>query len=246
MCWQAFKDELAVLVRQQEWLIAVKDNNAARLTDLLASTTETADDAVSNAASRDAGAVARAGPCAGFQSLKILEDLSQQATCFRACASKEDAKGVNEKLSEEKKPYVALLGACKLALGELRSAKSRAASAAEAAKKKKARLEEAEAKKSAKRKKLGQQQQNATAAVGDHAIFHVAPPECCSIPANRLWTPDFTFDECKPFVLTGVQDTVDDEGGKTRLEKFLKEFSGAFTESSLKALRVWLLHCLIA
>ena len=158
------------------------------------------------------------------------------SSLLQSCASKEDAKGVNEKLSEEKKPYIALLGACKLALGELRSAKSRAASAVEAAKKKKARLEEAEAKKSAKRKKLRQQQQNATAAVGDHAIFQVAPPECCSVPANHLWTPDFT----------GVQDIVDDEGSKTRLEKFLKEFSGAFNERFLKALRVWLLLCLIA
>ena len=222
------------MMRRAEWLAAVKDSNSTKLSELLGQSAETADDGRSVGDSRDVGAVARAGPCAGFKDLKSLSDLRAEESNFKNCACKEDVKALNERLSGCKKLYTTLVSSCKASLTELRSAKTRTEAAAEAEKRKRARQEEADAKKMAKKKRTGQQAA-AKAAAAEHPVFQLSPNETSAIPTSHAWKVGFSFDSSKPFVVSGVQDMASGKVEKEKIAQIFKDFAKAFNESSLKA-----------
>ena len=75
--------------------------------------------------SRDGGALARAGPCAGFENLKSLNFLESQAPKFRACSSQVDIKQTMERITPSKKLIMMLASACKTAVNVLVGAKKK-------------------------------------------------------------------------------------------------------------------------
>ena len=64
--------------------------------------------------SRDMTALARAGPCAGYERLVLLEALASRGVEFRACASPDDVKTKFEELVVLKKHLAVLMASCKI------------------------------------------------------------------------------------------------------------------------------------
>ena len=231
VCCQAFKDELAVVLRRQEWLRAIKDSDSSKVKELLQQAMDPSDDAASQAgsASRDLSSLAKAGPCAGFSELKTCKDLEQMAIRFRACGSKEDLKDVTDSITPSKKLWGTLLSSCKASVSELRGAKSRSD---EAEKKRRAKEEEVAA--SAKKAAAGKRKRDKAASASkssDPAIFGLEAEHCDELESSSSWRPDWLLAGKKPFLVTSVAFAAETD----KFDSFLKDFAKAFNESSLKA-----------
>ena len=211
-----------MVIRRQEWLAAVLEATNAKLTELLTQAQAPMDDGETSGRSRDEAALARAGPCAGFTTLRSLRDLSAEASGFRGCGSKQDVKTLSEGLSSKKKIFATLLGSCKTALSELRSAKSRSESAAEASKRKRVKQEEAEAKRLAKQKKTGERSQNARAGASDHAVFQLSASDCRAIPTTHAWQDGMTLQNAEPFIISGVKEISTSAMAETVAQLFIR------------------------
>ena len=232
---QAYVDEMAVVLRRQEWLVAVKDSDEKKLETLQQATAIPAsgEDSASVAGSRDSGAVARAGPCAGYQNLKTLNDFSGKGIKFRACTSKDQLKKVQESMGPAKKLYQTLLASCKASVSELRSAKQRAAAAAN--KRKRIREEENlnKAKPKRGRGKATVNPAQAASGLAHHSIFELESSDCATIPSATTWQSDWLLD--KAFVISNIDQIVDEESARKSVKTLLSDFAKAFNESSLKA-----------
>ena len=77
--------------------------------------------------SRDMTALARAGPCAGYERLVLLEALASRGVEFRACVSPDDVKTKFEELVVLKKHLAVLMASCKTAVSALVGARKKAA-----------------------------------------------------------------------------------------------------------------------
>ncbi|CAE7443624.1 unnamed protein product [Symbiodinium sp. KB8] len=233
---KAFQDELAVVLRRQEWLQAVKDDDETKLQDLLAQALQD-DDATGSVAgsgprcqSRDQASLARAGPCAGFEKLTVLRVFSDLASNFRTCSSTADLKAANEAAVAPRKLFNTLLASCKAAVAELRSSKQRAVSAAETLRKKRAKEAETEAKKVGKKRRANS---DGKGHVASHAVFQLDASDCVAMTMATAWDKEWLLETAEPFVITGADlENIDGDGGA--LEGFLKDFAKAFNESSLK------------
>ena len=207
---------------------------ATKLEGLLAQSAAGLDDGATNSGSRDAAAVSRAGPCAGYQDLKIIQEVKNMACDFRSCSSKDQLKQVAEDLTTPKKLLQTLMGSCRKALSELRGAKARADAAVEAAKKKQVKAE-ANAKKEAKGAKGGGRGSKVKAGACDHAIFQLSPEDFAAIPASSSWESSCLLEKPKPFLISNVKALTATNETESVLAKALKEFAKAFNESALKA-----------
>ena len=228
-----------MVLRRQEWLQAVKDDDETKLQDLLAQALQD-DDATGSVAgsgprcqSRDQASLARAGPCAGFEKLTVLRVFSDLASNFRTCSSTADLKAANEAAVAPRKLFNTLLASCKAAVAELRSSKQRAVSAAETLRKKRAKEAETEAKKVGKKRRANS---DGKGHVASHAVFQLDASDCVAMTMATAWDKEWLLETAEPFVITGADlENIDGDGGA--LEGFLKDFAKAFNESSLKAMR---------
>ena len=216
-------------MRRQEWLVAVRDGQEEKLKELLQ---QDQNDAASAADSRDAAAVGRAGPCAGYESLKTLASFQSHAVKFRQCTSTATLKATNEECAPTKKLLNVLIASCRTAVTELRSAKQRALNAEAAAQKKR----EKEEKEAGKKKGKGQVGRPVKAGVVENPIFKL---ECerQAVPSSNKWEPDsdWLLDRQVPFILSSIKClTAEGDVAEKKLAECMREFCVAFDESSLK------------
>ena len=115
--------------KRQEWLVAALSLDdsalATKICEQEAASRTHPGDGATVTDSRDGGALARAGPCAGFENLKSLNFLESQAPKFRACSSQADIKQTMESITPSKKLIMMLASACKTAVNELAGAKKK-------------------------------------------------------------------------------------------------------------------------
>ena len=222
------------MLRRHEWLQAVLSSDGRKLESFIAQSQSTAtlDDSQSQGSSRDLSALARVGPCSGYEALKIVEDVKAEAAKFRLCTSKDALKEVSEDLAAPKKLYQTLLTACKKALAELRGAKTRSEAAAAANKKREAK---AAAKKAAAGSKSGKALK-AQPGTADHAIFQLcADVDVPQIPTSATWEASWRMETSEPFLISGVKTIGKDQQQNEAIDKLLKDFGKAFSDSALKA-----------
>ena len=124
---QLYDQEMQLVLRRQEWLQAVLENKDEELNNMIQQLTTTPEAGGTSVVtdSKDMSAVARAGPCAGFESLKVMSHLTQFAEQFRHCQSQEDIKKKFEEIAPSKKVITVLMSACKTSLNELLGARKR-------------------------------------------------------------------------------------------------------------------------
>ena len=226
---------MAVVVRCCEWLLAISKGDEKKLEDLTQqSTTSGTEDG-----SRDGAALARAGPCCGFQELQPLSNFASKGMLFRSCASQEELKDLQESFAPARKLYQTLVASCKASVTELRAARQRAAAAEEAAKKRNAKEADAALpKKKAKGRKANSEPGAAAAgAQQQHAVFKLESQCCVSISSNS-WEEDFGRGKACPFVISGVHEISEGAADQRQIKTALNDFNKAFKESSLKAC-VW-------
>ena len=224
--WEAFANELNVVLRRQEWLIAVKDSNEQALQDL--QRLDPALDSQSTGGSRDGGALGRAGPCPGYEKLQTFAVFREHALKYGKCQSVDDLKSTTQQITPLKKLLVVLLGSCKTAVAELRAAKQRSVNAEIAAKKKKEKEEAAQQKKRASATKAGRPAKG-MGGLAEHPIFKLEGEARLAVPTSRQTWPDSAeLDTQMPFLVT-QWDVVGQ-----KLDKPLSDFGRAFNESSLK------------
>ena len=82
-----------------------------------------AGEAATQTDSKAVAALARAGPCAGFEELKTIGFLETLAPSFRSCQSQEQIKKRFEEIAPHQKQIPVLVSACKTALGDLLTAR---------------------------------------------------------------------------------------------------------------------------
>lgn len=85
---QDFEAELSVVAKRLEWLTAALGDDEATLATMITKLTSGDaghDGASSVASSRDDACVARAGPCPGYEELKLVSFLRDHADKFLAC-----------------------------------------------------------------------------------------------------------------------------------------------------------------
>eukprot|EP00434_Breviolum_minutum_P045093 symbB.v1.2.040356.t1/scaffold7167.1/size12942/3 len=120
---QEFSQEMTLVQKRQEWLVAALSLDdsalATKISEQEAASRTHPGDGATVTDSRDGGALARAGPCAGFENLKSLNFLESQAPKFRACSSQADIKQTMESITPSKKLIMMLASACKTAVNEL-------------------------------------------------------------------------------------------------------------------------------
>ena len=125
---QEFSQEMTLVQKRQEWLVAALSQDDSALNGKISeqeAASRTPSDGATVTDSRDGGALARAGPCAGFENLKSLNFLESQAPKFRACSSQADIKQTMESITPSKKLIMMLASACKTAVNELVGAKKK-------------------------------------------------------------------------------------------------------------------------
>ena len=158
---EAFKEEMQLVQKRIEWLGAVLDTDESQLTKKIQEQLEpakTSDGGSIRTGSRDEAALARAGPCAGFENLKTLAYIQGLGSSFRACLSQQDIKSKAEEIAPHKKQVLVLASACKTAVNELSGAKKRAETTKE--KQREKELKEAQQKKNKDPSKSGLQYTN--------------------------------------------------------------------------------------
>lgn len=153
---EAFKGEMQLVQKRLDWLGAVLDTDESQLTKKIQEQLEpakTSDGGSIRTGSRDEAALARAGPCAGFENLKTLAYIQGLGSSFRACLSQQDIKSKAEEIAPHKKQVLVLASACKTAVNELSGAKKRAETTKE--KQREKELKEAQQKKNKDPSKSG-------------------------------------------------------------------------------------------
>ncbi|CAE7825398.1 SHE10 [Symbiodinium sp. CCMP2456] len=210
--------EMLLVQKRQEWLDATLEPEEASLTSKVAKQQDCVQavaDTESAADSRDALAVAKAGPCAGWESLVTVSSLLAKATEFRACASDNDIKKHLESLVPAKKLLSTLMQACKAATGELLSARKKDQQNLE--KRKEKELKDATAEK------------KRAAAVAGQGWVPVWGDEAVQMPMRTSWCEEWKGLD-KPFVLTKCEDCFAHDD----VSKAMKGFMAIFKESSMR------------
>lgn len=123
-----FAEEILLVQRRQEWIQAVSIQGDDALKQKISQLTGAgeahgAGDAATQTDSKDVGALARAGPCAGFEELKTIVFLESLAPSFRSCQSQDQIKKRFEEIAPHQKQIAVLVSACKTALGDLLTAR---------------------------------------------------------------------------------------------------------------------------
>lgn len=219
--------EIQILERRHEWLVAVlATDKDTQLATLLAnqSSQGQCDGATE---SRDMSAVARAGPCAGFEGLKTIAHLESLASMFRTCSSKDQIKSKNEEALPLRKLLQTLMSSCKGALNDLKKAKKKRDDEVEKQREKK--LKEAEEAK----KKSGSGRKRTGLGIAKHILVN-PDNECWSkstIPVDNHWA-GLTLNMRKPFILAqalqGVWETFPE------LAKEFESFGAVFKDSGIR------------
>ena len=95
--------------RRMEWLSVVSSGTPEQLQKLLESCNPLASSAgkegSSVANSRDMSALARAGPCCGFEKLQCVLELEKSVPKFASCTSAEDVRAIWEETSTLRKLF---------------------------------------------------------------------------------------------------------------------------------------------
>ena len=121
--------------KRGEWLAAVAEQDESSLNlKISVQVGDLESDSITE--SRDASAVSRAGPCAGFESLKTVAALTAEGSKFRTCSSQDEIKKCVEALIPQRKAIQTLMAACKSSMNELTAAKKKAKAMAEKQKEK--------------------------------------------------------------------------------------------------------------
>ncbi|CAJ1401563.1 unnamed protein product [Effrenium voratum] len=125
-----FSTEMSILGKRVSWLQAIQEGDQA-----VEKLIEEADkeqlkedgesDKKAGTTSDDVEALARAGPCHGYQALKSFYTLKAFGLKFRSCKSAEEIKAVQELGHAGKKQTGVLSSAVKIALSDLQNAKKR-------------------------------------------------------------------------------------------------------------------------
>lgn len=81
-------------MRRSEWLAAILDGDDEKVAAMVVKVGQdaTKEEISSTASSRDLGALARVGPCQGYENLKPIAALRAMAVRFRVCTSAGDIK----------------------------------------------------------------------------------------------------------------------------------------------------------
>ena len=116
--------ELSVLQRRMQWLRCVMKGQEADLTNLLQMVAEDAakGEACDTASSKQLNCRARAGPCSGFENLKIFGELDLVKQSLRGATSQNDLKARSEASDPLRKLFGVLTTSCRTALGDLTAA----------------------------------------------------------------------------------------------------------------------------
>ena len=135
-----FCEEMSLVARRREWLVLVTNKDEEALASKIAEISEgKGADVASNADSRDASALARAGPCAGYEKLKTLSFLENMSSGFRECSTQDEVKKHFEETVPVKKLILVLMSSCKTAMSELTGARKKAVQAKERQREKEAK-----------------------------------------------------------------------------------------------------------
>ena len=123
-----FACEMALVQKRLDWLNAVahkcdEEELINKINDQNQSGAAAPDDITE---SRDLSAVARAGPCPGFELLKTLGHLDAMGENFRPCTSQDDIKRTFDDIQPRKKAVSVLMQACRAAVANLLGARKRA------------------------------------------------------------------------------------------------------------------------
>ncbi|CAK9041292.1 unnamed protein product [Durusdinium trenchii] len=222
-----FKTEMHVVERRQDWLNAtlMKDGGQEKLTGLIQALSVAESGADSATESRDMSAIARAGPCAGYEQLKPVAYLEGFASSFRSCTSKQQIKSKVEELAPVRKVLTSLTNSCKSALADLNRAKKKRDEDKEKEKNKKVKdAAEEKAKAKAKTQRRG-------SGVTKHLLINPDSGWASAhIPSDTKWKFEWSYSE--PFVISsGFQSFWD---SNQKVEESLKQFGALFSESSMR------------
>ena len=122
---QEFAAEMLLVQKRHEWVLAVLQEDESVLNEKISAQRELAEGVDSVTESRDATAIARAGPCAGYEGLMTHKALASKGAGFRTCASQDDIKKFAEKLVPGKKLVATLMSASKGSVNELVAARKK-------------------------------------------------------------------------------------------------------------------------
>jgi hypothetical protein len=119
-----FTDELLTVQRRLRALTLVLTGSEEDMASYISSSEAGAGDtkSVSCSGSRDVSALARVGPCQGYENLKVFTDYSEHKTVFRQCTSKADIEEKKRAMDSMKALYTVLATACSTAVRDVYNA----------------------------------------------------------------------------------------------------------------------------
>ena len=147
-----FETEMNVVARRHVALQTVLAGTVEDVAQYIQSLAGEAAAASSDGGSRDLSALARAGPCVGYEELKPISEFLALKSQFRSCTSQEDIKAMAKSIEPWRKAYGRLASSCKTAVSDLYTAKQAAKAEIQNSKK---RAAKAAAEAGAKRAKVG-------------------------------------------------------------------------------------------
>ena len=237
---EAYKGLLDLVIRRREWLTAVLEGKPEDLEDLGARLLQESEVASTDAASRDQGSVARAGPCVGYQDLKCFSILEEHGPQFRTVTSQAEVKALNAEVQPAKKLFGVLSTSCRAAVLELRAQRTRDQETVDAKKKEHAK----QAKDAADRKK-GVEAGGRGPAAKKLRMQHIAldmdwpadVSESVQIPSATSW-PSWEEQAIQsPFLVT--QCKLDGEEVKNKITDFKKSFIDSAVRTTDGRGHVW-------
>lgn len=229
---QDFEAELSVVAKRLEWLTAILGDDESTLTTMITKFTsgDTGQDGASSvASSRDEACVARAGPCPGFEELKLVSTLRDHADKFMSCKSAAELKEVGQGMADLRKLFGTLMGSCKTAMSDLQYAQDQRKATREKQKDKEVTKE----KERQERKRMAVKQGGVALKrlnAGQHAVFSFEGDPNMAIVRSKSLSSSLPFEE--PFLIHGV--AAESVLNELAIQKALVEFQVAFDESSLK------------
>ena len=232
-----YPQEVSSVTRRRAWLAAILEDSPTRLEGLLKEHKSKSAGAGKSegASSRDMGAVARAGPCANFESLQHFGVLTAHCQLAKTCTSEEDLKQWETQMDPLLKVYQVLQTACKSAVADLFQARTQA-QANEANMVKQKAKEEAERKRklaavggSASKRGRKERSAQVLALLNGDIISQEANFQ---VPSAAEWPLD--CDLSKPFLLTGQSWLEEEVKAKACLSVAIADFVDSFDASTLK------------
>jgi hypothetical protein len=265
---QRYSTEVEVVTMRASWLRAIVAGDAEMLLTMIdeakagpaavvtaSLSLQDAGEAGSVTTSRDLKVLARGGPCLGFEKLAILDSLESLKSTFAACRTLADIRAAFTNIKEQKQMFVGLVASCKLAVGDLESAKAQHTRDIEKAEKDAEKAEQEKEKESRKQEKdkkhrvrraiatgmSGQSQSNQKA-----WLFEREPqagPDKVLVKTLGRSCAAKDLDAGVPFMVSGCNfwEDIKDFNVPALVEDFRKEFN----KSSMKAGLIFRVCCLL-